>query len=138
MESLQQAYRDVAQQLGIPGWKEDKADVKRLVQGHLSKESAGQWLLVFDNADDIDMWINRPGSERESGRLIEYLLRSKQGCIVITTRDMKTAVKLAHQNVVKVPEMNENIAAQLLQKYLVNQDLVHNEQDAKTLLTQLT
>jgi len=24
------------------------------VQGYLSKESAGQWLLVFDNADDQD------------------------------------------------------------------------------------
>jgi hypothetical protein len=48
-------YLDVAQQLGIPRWEEDKADVKRLMQGYLSKESIGQWLLVFDNANDIDM-----------------------------------------------------------------------------------
>jgi hypothetical protein len=41
-ESLQQAYIHVAQQLGIPGWDEEKADVKRLVQGYLSKESVGQ------------------------------------------------------------------------------------------------
>src|SRR5277367_5959723 len=138
IESLHQAYVDVVRQLSIPGWEEDKADVKRLVQGYLSKESAGQWLLVFDNADDIDMWIHRPGSEHESGCLIEYLPKSKQGCIVFTTRDRKTAVKLAHQNVVEVPEMNEKVATQLLRKYLVNQDLVNIEQDAKALLTQLT
>jgi predicted ATPase len=31
MDSLHQAYRDVAQQLCIPGWDEDKADIKKLV-----------------------------------------------------------------------------------------------------------
>jgi hypothetical protein len=138
IENVQQAYLNIAQQLGIPGWEEDKADIKRLVQGYLSKESAGQWLLVFDNADDIDMWIDNPRSEQESGHLIEYLPRSKQGCIVFTTRDRKTAIKLAHQNVVEVPEMNEKVATQLLRKYLVNQDLVNIEQDVKALLTQLT
>jgi hypothetical protein len=39
--------------------------VKRLVQGCLSKESVDQWLLLFDNADDIDMWIAKPGSKRD-------------------------------------------------------------------------
>jgi hypothetical protein len=42
MESLEQAYLHVAQQLGILGWEEKMADVKRLVQDHLCKESAGQ------------------------------------------------------------------------------------------------
>ena len=51
MESLHQAYLHVAQQLKIPGLDEEKADAKKLVQGYLSKESAGRWLLVFDNAD---------------------------------------------------------------------------------------
>jgi NB-ARC domain len=138
MESLQQAYWDVAQQLGIPGWEEDKADVKKLVKDYLSKESAGQWLLVFDSADDIEMWIAKPRSVQGSGRLIEYLPRSKQGCIVFTTRDRKTAVKLAGQNVIEVAEMNEIIATQLLQKYLINQEPVNNEQDTKALLAQLT
>ena len=138
MESLQQAYLVVAQKLKIPGLEKDKADIKRLVQEWLSKESVGQWLLVFDNADDISMWIDKPRSERDSSCLIEYLPRSKQGCIVFTTRDRKAAVKLAHQNIVDVPEMDEEVAIQLLQNYLVNQDFVNNEQDTKALLTQLT
>jgi Cdc6-like AAA superfamily ATPase len=57
IESLHQAYLYVARQLQIPGSDEEKVDAKKLVQEHLSKESAGRWLLVFDNADNIDMWI---------------------------------------------------------------------------------
>src|ERR1700722_4769283 len=135
-ESLEQACLDVAKQLGIPGCEEDKADVKRLVQDHLSNENTGQWLLVFDNADDIDMWVGK--SEQGSGRLIEYLPRSKQGSIIFTTRDRKAAVKLAHQNIVEVPEMDETVAAQLLQKCLIDQNLINSQQDTTALLAQLT
>ena len=98
-ESLHQAYLEAAKQLGIPGLQDDKEDVKRLVQGYLSKESTGRWLLVFDNADDIDMWIAEPGSGQKLGQgsrpLIDYLPKSKQGAILFTTRNRKLAVKLA-------------------------------------------
>jgi tetratricopeptide (TPR) repeat protein len=138
MESLHQAYLDVARRLCIAGCEEEKADVKRLVQGYLSKESAGQWLLVFDNADDINMWIAEAGSEPGSDRLIEYLPRSDQGCIMFTSRDRKTAVNLAHQNIVEVPEMDEDVATQLLQKCLVNPSLATSRSDTKVLLEELT
>jgi hypothetical protein len=93
IDSLHQAYRDIAQQLRIPGWDE-KADVKKLVQTHLSQADARPWLCVFDNADDLSMWIRLSGSDPGPGSLKEYLPMSKQGCIVFTTRDKKTAVKL--------------------------------------------
>lgn len=134
IETLQQAYLDVAQQLGIPGWDVNNADIKRLIQEYLSKESSGQWLLVFDNTNNINMWTDK----REEGCLIEYLPRSKQGCIIFTIRDREMAIKLAHQNVVEVPGMNDKAATQLLQKYLVNPDLFTNDDDTKALLTQLT
>ena len=136
IESLHQAYLNVARQLRIPGSEEENVNAKKLVQGYLSKESAGRWLLVFDNADDIDMWIGKSG--QGSGRLIEYLPRSKQGSIVFTTRDRKTAVKLAHQNVIEVPEIDEDVAIQLLQKCLINPDLVNNRPDTTALLKELT
>ncbi|PQE21863.1 hypothetical protein CJF31_00007706 [Rutstroemia sp. NJR-2017a BVV2] len=135
-ESLHRVYREVARQLKIPGSDEDEADAKKLVQDYLSKESAGRWLLVFDNADDVNMWITV--STSGSGRLIDYLPRSEQGCIVFTTRDRKTAVKLAHQNVVEVPEMGEDVAIQLLQKCLIDPDLVNNRPDTTALLKELT
>ena len=145
LESLHQAYLEVAQQLGISGWEDDKEDVKRLVQEYLGKESTGRWLLVFDNADDIDMWIAK-ASGSESGLqhgqgfrpLIDYLPKSKQGAILFTTRDRKIAVKLAQQNVVNVPAMGEDAATRLLKKCLVNPDLINSRQDTNTLLSQLT
>jgi tetratricopeptide (TPR) repeat protein len=144
-ESLHQAYLEVAQQLGIPGWEDDEQDVKRLVQEYLSKESTGRWLLVFDNADNIDMWIAKvsgPESGLRHGQgfrsLIDYLPKSKQGAILFTTRDRKIAVKLAQQNVVNIPAMGEDAATRLLEKCLVNRDLINSRQDTNTLLSQLT
>ena len=141
-ESLHQAYLEAAKQLGIPGLQDDKEDVKRLVQGYLSQESTGRWLLVFDNADDIDMWIAEPGSGRKLGQgsrpLIDYLPKSKQGAILFTTRNRKLAVKLAQQNVEEVPAMEEDAATRLLEKYLVDPKLTNNWQDTSALLSQLT
>jgi len=138
MESLHQAYLNVARQLQIPGSDEEKVDAKKLVQEHLSKKSAGRWLLVFDNANNINMWITQSGAEQGSCRLVDCLPRSEKGCIVFTTRDRKTAVKLARQNVVEVPEMDEDVAMQLLQKGLVKPNLVLNKPDTIALLKELT
>jgi GTPase SAR1 family protein len=55
-ESLQQAYLNICQQLQLPGWDNNCQDPKRLLQSYLSQASAGRWLLVFDNADDINLW----------------------------------------------------------------------------------
>jgi anion-transporting ArsA/GET3 family ATPase len=41
-ESLHQAYLEVAQQLQIPGVEEEQADMKKLLQRHLSQEGADQ------------------------------------------------------------------------------------------------
>jgi hypothetical protein len=53
-------------------------------------------------------------------------------------RDRKTAVKLAYWNVVEVPEMDEDVAIQLLQKCLLHPDLVENKPDTTALLKELT
>ena len=92
-ESLEQAYLSAARKLGISGCEYDKMDVKRLVRDRLSSESADQWLLVFDDADDVRMWVDK--STPESDRLIDYLPKSSHGSIILTTRNKKTAVRFA-------------------------------------------
>ncbi|KAM0458291.1 hypothetical protein ACHAPV_006102 [Trichoderma viride] len=136
-ESLEQAYLNAARLLGIPGWEDEKADIKKLVQEYLSGDSAGQWLLVIDNADDINMWIDQPTPD--SSRLIDCLPRSKYGSIIFTTRDKKAAVKLAGpagRNVVEVSELDEAGAKQLLQKYL-SEDLLNDQQHVTALFDKL-
>ncbi|KAF2201575.1 hypothetical protein GQ43DRAFT_455682 [Delitschia confertaspora ATCC 74209] len=138
---MHQAYVNAAQKLGIPGWESDKEDVKRLVQEYLSRESTGRWLLVFDNADDIGMRFAEAESElqptRASRPLSDYLPKSNQGAILFTTRDRRLAVRLAQQNVVDLPAMEEDVASQLLEKYLVDSKLVNSRQDTSALLSQL-
>ncbi|KAI9763277.1 MAG: hypothetical protein M1839_006524, partial [Geoglossum umbratile] len=137
-ESLHQAYLEVVKQLQISGVEEEQADVKKLLQRHLSQESADQWLLIFDNADDVDMWIHNPASQNQSLGLIDYLPQSSRGSIVFTTRSKKIAVKLAKQNIVEVSQMDEETATQLLSKSLLNPTLIQHRGDTLQLLDQLT
>ena len=51
--TFEKGFLDIGQALQIPGINEDKADVKSLVKTFLSQESAGRWLLIIDNADDV-------------------------------------------------------------------------------------
>ena len=139
IESLHQGYLAVAQKLNIPGWNQDGTDVKGLVEDYLSRGSVRHWLLVFDNADDIDMWMQPPASkEGADKRLIDYLPRSTRGNILFTTRDRRAAVKLAHQNIVRLQEMSKDISKELLQKCLIDSSLVDSDNSTGVLLEQLT
>jgi tetratricopeptide (TPR) repeat protein len=139
-ESLQQAYLNICQQLRLSGGDDKNEDPKRLLQRYLSQASAGQWLLVFDNADDISMWTGSQGSDWVSDRLIDYLPTSQVGRIVFTSRDRKTAYNLVQRSelIVEVPELSEDVATQLLQKHIPGLDLVTHEDDVKSLLKLLT
>lgn len=117
MESLHQAYAYLAQRLNIPGWDDEKADIKELVQLYLSKESVGQWLLVFDITDEA---ILETTGSFQAGSLIKYLPVSNQGAIVFTTTDRNTAVTLALQNIVELPEMEQDMARGLLEMSLIS------------------
>jgi hypothetical protein len=131
-ESIYQGYAHIARRLTIPGWDDEKADVKKLVQLHLSKESAGQWFLVFDNADEAPI---------ESARsfkvvsLMEFLPSSEQGAIVFTTADRKTATKLAPQNIVELPKLEKDIAQRMLETCLVK--LADEQEEADLLIKEL-
>jgi hypothetical protein len=143
-ESLHQGYIHVARKLGVSGLENEEADVKQLVQDHLEEQSTDPWLLVFDNADDIGMWIdNSTSADQSTGerkpashRLIDYLPKREQGCVIFTTRDRKAAVKLAPHNIVGVSAMDKETATQLFRRYLPNSD--EEQKDASALLAELT
>ncbi|OQD93316.1 hypothetical protein PENSOL_c033G04096 [Penicillium solitum] len=134
MESLQQAYQTVAEQLGIG--LDDKVDTKSLIKDHLSKPSTGRWLLIFDNADEIDIWTEAKGST--PGGLKDYLPTSDQGAILFTTRSNKVAQYLAATNIIKIPEMDEHKATHVLRNSLVDKEVLHDTERTRKLLCQLT
>ncbi|KAF7539124.1 hypothetical protein G7Z17_g12489 [Cylindrodendrum hubeiense] len=70
--SFENAYREIGRLLGVKGIDSDEADVKTLVQATLSREDAGQWLLIVDNADDPELLFGPSG-------LSKYLPFSSSG-----------------------------------------------------------
>ncbi|KAF2185377.1 TPR-like protein [Zopfia rhizophila CBS 207.26] len=137
-ENVQQAYLGIAQQLRIPQSEDKKEDVSKLVQHYLSQENAGQWLLVLDNADDLDMWLEKSDSSTKSTRLINSLPRSNKGSIVFTSRSRKAASKFAHRNVIHVTEMDEEAATLVLRNSLVNREVLNDGPTVVQLLRLLT
>ncbi|KAL2138102.1 hypothetical protein VTI28DRAFT_7469 [Corynascus sepedonium] len=90
-----------------------KADVKLLVKTTLS-QSADDWLLIVDNADDVELLFSAAGAIP----LYDYLPFSYRGFIPFTTRNHEAIVKLdiPQRGIVNLAEMSRPEAADLLQR----------------------
>lgn len=102
ISSFENAYREIGSQLQVQHVPDGGADIKTLVKEALSQESAGEWLLIIDNADDIDLFFDR------EVRLSSYLPSSQKGSILFTTRRYDFAVKcnIPGKHITTVPEMD--------------------------------
>jgi len=139
--SFEKSYRDIGQVLEIPGIIEDKADVKVLVKTFLSQESAGRWLLIIDNADDVEMLYGRADESNESSgspALADYLPFSRKGSILFTTRNLEAAVKEAGVDVIILREMSESDSQKLLETSLLDKSLTEGKDVTANLLDNLT
>ncbi len=132
-ESLRQAFTNLAQRLGIIGWNEDQADVQNLVHDYLSSERAGQWLLIFDNADHVAH--DAPGSAM-TFTLTVFNPRSEQGAMVFTTIDKLVAEQLAGDNILELPRMESDTAQMMLEACLINS--ANEQENASLLLKELS
>jgi tetratricopeptide (TPR) repeat protein len=134
--SFDQAFREIGQQLKIPGLEHDNADVKRLVKNTLSQESTGKWFLIMDNADNFEIFY---GNDKNSGSggLSEYLPFSTLGAILFTTRDREAATRYAGSNVVDVNEMDDVESRHLLERSLQNKQLIEDKNSTAKLLISL-
>lgn len=111
--TFENAYRDIGEQLKVPGIENDIADVKNLIKAALSQESAGDWLLIIDNADDQDLlWGDTAISD--------HLPFSRKGSILFTTRSHEAAVRLniPGPGIITAAEMDRNESLELLAKGL--------------------
>ena len=116
--TFEQAYTEIARILPLRNIGADK-DPKASVWRFLSSEAAGSWLLVVDNADDIDTLF---GSLPGAGGLVKYLPDSEGGVVLFTTRSRKVAVSAAGRDVVELREMDPQEAADYLRKLLIRND----------------
>jgi tetratricopeptide (TPR) repeat protein len=139
--SFDAGFLEICRQFKVPGIDEDKADVKSLAKAYLSQETAGRWLLIIDNADDLDMLyksVKESDGNVSSPALAEYLPFSRKGSILFTTRNHKAAIYQAGSNVVTVKEMTDSDSLQILETSLIEKGKALIEDDAKKLVRHLT
>lgn len=125
------AYRNIGKQLKIPQINQDETDFKQRVKVALSAESSGSWLLVVDNADNINLLFGPAG-------ILHYLPFSRTGSILFTTRNHEAAVRLdiLAESIFNIPEMSESEALSLLQEGL-KRSQTSNIEASKRLLDML-
>ncbi|GKZ37400.1 hypothetical protein AbraIFM66950_008923 [Aspergillus brasiliensis] len=131
-ESVEQAYMTIASKLKMTDIK--PAEVKEKVKAYLSHESAGKWLFLFDNADDLGMWSTNDTTDPV---LTDFLPESEHGHILFTTRSRKVAVKLASSHVITVTEPETDTSVEILENSLVQKTLLDDRVTALSLLEQL-
>jgi tetratricopeptide (TPR) repeat protein len=147
---FEQAYREIAAQVELPGRDDPKTDILRAVHSWLCDESNGRWLMVVDNADDDRVFasastVDDPSSavqradpaKEAAAPLASFLPQAATGWILVTSRDLVAAVNLvgARHNVVEVDPMGEQDALTLLKsKTRVDES---SEGDARALVKTL-
>ncbi|KAI1086290.1 hypothetical protein F5B19DRAFT_169948 [Rostrohypoxylon terebratum] len=120
--SFENAYRDIGHELGVEGVDDKGSDVKTLVNAALSRESAGYWLLIIDNADDLELLF-------DGVALLDYLPFSRKGSILFTTRNHATVVRLdiPQKYNMTITEMDKEEATKLLRTGLKESQMQDTE-----------
>ncbi|OJJ48680.1 hypothetical protein ASPZODRAFT_140947 [Penicilliopsis zonata CBS 506.65] len=133
METFEQGCMGIARALGIGQGQQNTEDVKVLVRQRLSAKTAGKWLLIVDNADDLDLLCGR---HQEEG-LLAFLPVSDDGLTIFTTRHGGVAQHLAGGDVIEMGKMTRQEAVDLLDKSLVRKSPSYNPEIVTNLLSEL-
>ncbi|KAL9614236.1 MAG: hypothetical protein Q9167_001257 [Letrouitia subvulpina] len=138
-----QGYKRIAQQLDIPGWDDPEASILELVCSWLSNITY-PYLLVVDNADNIEHWW--PGKYRSGGSLDDPSKNlskflpdpSVNSRVLITTRDNRVASRLMKEGkpIVLQPMSPEEAKLLFLSK-LGGDESDFDEAEAQVLLEEL-
>jgi tetratricopeptide (TPR) repeat protein len=135
--SFELAYREIGHRLRIPGIDDDNADVKKLVRDRLSLPSAGDWIIVVDNADDFNVLLGADG-EQKATHLVDWLPRSNRGSILFTTRDSKMAARLTRGNQnIYLAKLGATEAGEMLRRRIAKKHLIGDETTVDELLEKL-
>jgi hypothetical protein len=114
--SFEQTCMQIIDACGIP--TADNNNAVEAVRQYLSSKAAGKWLLVVDNADDVQTIM---GSKGGDDGLYRSLPQSDQGQILFTTRYRKVAVSVAGRDILDVPAMSRDEARSYFKESLIQE-----------------
>ncbi|KAJ0306108.1 hypothetical protein Brms1b_010559 [Colletotrichum noveboracense] len=116
--TFEESYRALADVLALPRRHEPEVNVLALVRDWLQRDDISPWLMVVDNADDTSVFLDKGHDNISQDSLASYLPKSINGKILITSRSLDVAEKLAGDSRVirRIPVMGEDQALELLRK----------------------
>ncbi|KAL6821948.1 hypothetical protein J3E69DRAFT_339611 [Trichoderma sp. SZMC 28015] len=140
---FRQAFLSIAQEYDIPDYAEPKVDMLLLVKNWLEEKDHGEWLMIIDNADDMQLFFGQPAAtatnpskEKDEKNLARYLPECAHGTILITTRNKQVGIRMTKgQQPIEVLRMNEGESVQLLRAKL--KDTSATTTELSTLSSQL-
>ena len=115
---FEEGYQIIADVLRLPGRDDPTKNMLQLVHRWLCDEENGPWLVIVDNADEMDVFFPRRGADNpEDGRpLAAFLPKTGRGSILVTSRSKDVGERLTgFHNIYKVPVLQQSQAEQILQ-----------------------
>jgi hypothetical protein len=128
----------IGKKLGIPGIDDPKADVKTLVKQRLQNSPEEKWCLILNNADDEMLWGRRSNPSQQELSLVDYLPRTPNGSILVTTRSRHVATFLAENEVVHLDALSPAEAAEMFTYRTGSRGPSADQNALQTLLEKLT
>ncbi|KAL7921812.1 hypothetical protein ACQKWADRAFT_294513 [Trichoderma austrokoningii] len=124
---FEESYRSLANTLTLPDRHDPNTNVLALVRDWLQSAESPPWLIILDNADEMETLFPPRSQDGESQRepLASYLPKTGNGKIVITSRNRSVAERLTgggHKSIQEVPTMDHAEALKILENKL-SQDI---------------
>lgn len=148
-----ESYSAIGSAIGKTFSSGSNLEMMQCVHKWLSDESNGKWVMIIDNADDLDVWttVLQPNvtisasSDRSNTtslpahgpvRLHEFLPNSRSGTIIITSRYREVGRRLTgdYSQILQVDEMNELEAIALFEKRSTK---IHDQTEVAALVKRL-
>jgi len=128
--TFENAYLKIGRHLNLQGLEDSEVDVMLLVKEAL-EDSAWEWLLIIDNADDEKLFFEGPAP------LYSFLPFSSRGSIIFTTRNHHVAVHLDTPNISNLGKLGRHDSIKLFLKRLTDSQVSCDTDTLNTLLDYL-
>ena len=121
---FEQSFRDIADQLKLPGRRDPRINIFQVVENWLRDERKGKWICVLDNVDNEFLCSFPPDRKDEPVKAptnapikpaLEYIPRSPNGYTIITSRSKEVALRMVgHKDLLEVKPMERSEGLNLL------------------------
>ncbi|KAF5024988.1 hypothetical protein F66182_2939 [Fusarium sp. NRRL 66182] len=118
-ERFSEGFANIAKECKIPGHDDTTSNALKAVRDWLTSKESGKWLMIIDNADDMQLFF--PSDEPhhstcgDQDSLGQYIPDCTHGSVLITTRNMQAGSRLTKgKRPIEVDKMNDHESTQLL------------------------